>query len=164
MDDMPIWTGAGTDYAIRFTDHAGRERTWFARYNPQAQHGQRDWSVAGWWAWPERWDDVWERELVFLTGRRADAVDEFALLVVHGWMRPFGYVGGDTGRPIYGKGSVRRERAFIVAELTGCGVCSTCHRVMRLDEGGLLRRHGRHTARCPGSHRIPAEEPALVAS
>lgn len=161
---LPVWTGTGTDYTIRFTDDAGQERTWNARYNPQAQSGQRDWSIAGWWTWPDYWDDVWEGELLFLAGRRADAQDEFLLLVVHGWTRAHGYVDGDVNRPIYGKGKVRRERAFIVAELTGGGVCATCHRVMRLDDGGFLHRHGRHKAKCPGSHRSPADEPALEAS
>lgn len=161
---LPIWTGGDGDYTIRFTDHAGRDRTWFARFNPEAQPGQHDWSCRGWWAWPDYWDDVWERELLFLDGGLAEAKHEFLLLVVHGWMRPFGYVNGDTRRPIYGKETVRRERAFIVAELTGGGVCPTCRRVVRLDEGRFLHRHGPHKAKCPDSRRSPAEEPALEAS
>lgn len=164
LTDTPIWTRAGTDCTIRFTDHAGREHTWFARYNDRAQQGQREWSCRGWWAWPDHWDADGERELLFLAGARDDATDEFLLLVVHGWARPYGFVDGDANRPIYGKGDVRRERAFIVAEITAGGVCSTCHRVMRIDESGFLRRHGRHTATCPGSHRSPADEPTLGAS
>lgn len=163
-DVLPVWTGNGTDYTVRFTDAAGQERTWFARYNPQAQPGHGNWSIAGWWAWPDYWDVAWEGELLFLAGRRADAMDEFALLVVHNWMRPFGYVNGDVNRPIYGKGTALRERAFIVAEITGGGVCPTCRRVTRLDESGFIYRHGPHKAKCLGSRQNPADEPALVVS
>jgi hypothetical protein len=66
---------------------------------------------------PKQWyvlDDG--HEPWWLAANIADAKDEF-LLAWHGWKRPFGFVDGDVTRPVYGKGTIRRERAEILAEI-----------------------------------------------
>jgi hypothetical protein len=152
---IPNGHTARPDYLVRFTDTDGRRHDWHARYDNFSGIGRR--RNMAWHAWPDIPDG---EDPVWLGWRINDAKDEFLLLVVHGWTRPFGFVDGDTGRPIYGKGDVRRERKFILAELTGRSVCPRCHKTPHVRVDGTLNAHHRPRSldRCPGSHGKPAVE------
>lgn len=168
-----VWNGGPYwDYLARFTDTDGRRHDWNIRFDNFDGDGRR--SHMAWHAWPEIPDpDLWDRP-VHLSGGIREAQDEFLIRIVHGWQPGFGYAEYNTNRPIYGKDGVRRERAFILAELTGRGVCPQCWRVVGVGPGGstngsfgvsvkadALHRHGPHKGRCPGSFGAPAKETVL---
>jgi hypothetical protein len=152
---IPNGRTARPDYLVRFTDTDGRRHDWHARYDNFDGTGRR--RNMAWHTWPDIRD---EEDPIWLGWRIGDAKDEFLLLIVHGWSRPFGFVNGDTSRPIYGKGDVRCERKFIVAELTGHGVCPRCSKTPQVRTDGMLGAHNRPRSldRCSGSHGEPASE------
>ncbi len=163
--NMPAWTmdrRGYHGYAITFIGDDGCEQAWHAWLVPKAGPGNTWWSSRGWYCLSETADP--DNEPLYLGRTLPYAHDEFLLMIVHGWTRPYGFVDGQAGRPIYGHpGGVRRERAFIIAELTGRGVCRNCHCITGLREDATIRRHGSLTTACPGTKQAPAIEPELKA-
>lgn len=160
---IPVWYGHDREYLVRYLDHEGRKHDWHVRFDNFDGTGRH--RNMAFYAWPDVPDpDVWDKP-VLLHRRLADAKDEFALRVVHGWQRGFGYADGDAGRPVYGRGGERRERRFIVAELNGRAVCARCGKAMTLWGDGCLRAHNRPRSldRCAGSHKAPAVETVTFA-
>lgn len=158
-DWIQVWSGRHGEYLARYTDADGRRHDWHVCKDRLGGRGER--SPLGWYAWPEipdrkRWDGP-----LFLDSRLADARDEFLLLVVHGWGRPFGYADGDGCRPIYAKDGIRRERAHILAELTGDRICRGCSRPRKTRADGTIVAHIAPDTldRCRGTHGEPAAEP-----
>lgn len=156
--NTPEWIPNGRiarpDYLVRFADVDGRRHDWHVRFDGTGRRNM------AWHAWPDFPDpDRWDKP-VRLARRIGDAMDEFLLLVVHGWVRGFGYADGDGNRPIYGKGDERRERRFVVAGITGRSVCPHCPKSPQVRTDGMLTAHNRpHSLdRCPGSRGEPATE------
>ena len=157
---IAVWAGRH-GYLVRFTDTEGRRHDWNVQFDNCDGTSRR--RQMAWHAWPDIPDpDEWDKPL-WLSRSIATARDEFLLVVVHGWRRGFGYADGDSARPIYGKPGARRERRFIVAELTGRGVCPRCPKLPRLLKNGTLNAHHepRSSARCLGTHKPPAAETPL---
>ena len=156
---ITVWSGRHAEFLVRFTDDTGRRHDWHVGRGRFGRHGER--SPLGWYAWPEIPDRIQWGEPTFLHTRLPDAREELLLLVVHHWRRPFGYADGDASRPIYAKGIDRRERAFIVAELTGRAICAGCGRAhkLRTDQTVLAHKKPRSTNRCAGALQSPAVEP-----
>ena len=112
LPPKPVWTRVDPwEWSVAVTRASGVEVTYrvvkdnFSRDESRRQRGRREW-----WALQDGHEPWW------LARRIDDAKDEF-LLAWHGWTRPFGFVDGDATRPIYGKGSKRRERAVVLAEI-----------------------------------------------
>lgn len=154
---IATWNGK-PGYLIRFTDAEGRRHDWNAAFDDFDGTGRR--RNMAWHAWPDIPDPDRRDQPVFLHRRIGDAKDEFLLRIVHGWQAAFGYVDHDSARPIYGKPGARRERRFILAELTGYGVCPRCTKNPHVRVDGTLNAHNRPRSvdRCVGTHRAPAEE------
>ncbi|ACU71827.1 hypothetical protein Caci_2918 [Catenulispora acidiphila DSM 44928] len=149
---IPVWYGYDREFLVRFTDADNRRHDWHVRSDNFDGTGRR--RHMAWHAWPdipdpERWDKP-----VFLHRRLADAKDEFALVVMQGWRRGFGYTESVTGSPIYGRDSARRERRFLVAELHGRGICPRCGKLVHVRTDGMLNAHNRPRSldRCDGTH------------
>lgn len=161
----PEWIPAqdGRQFAVSFTDADGRQHDWHVFLDSFDGTGRRR-NVA-WHAWPDVPDwDRWDRP-VLLHRRLAGAKDEFLVRIVHGWQPGYGFAEGEGFRPIYGRGGQRRERRFIVAELTGRGICPRCGKSVHVRVDGGLNAHNRPRSldRCSGSHKPPAVEPTTFA-
>ena len=150
------WPARRPDYLVRFIDTDGRQHDWHVKYDNFDGTGRR--RHMAWHAWPDIPDpDRWDKPL-WLSRSIVTARDEFLLVVVHGWHRGFGYADHESHRPIYGKDGTRRERTFILAELTGRGVCPRCSKSVHVRTDGTLNAHNRPRSldRCSGSHQAPA--------
>lgn len=108
LPPQPRWTRVDSwEWSVTTIKASGAEvthrvcKTNFDRFG----RGRKQWYVL------EDGQEPW-----WLAANIADAKDEF-LLAFHGWRRPFGFVDGDSTRPIYGKGQQRRERAEVLAEI-----------------------------------------------
>lgn len=106
LPPKPVWTRVDPwEWSVTVTRDLGVEQTRRVCKTRFEERGPKQWYVlenghAPWW----------------LASNIDDAKDEF-LLAWHGWRRPFGFVDGDSTRPIYGKGQQRRERAEVLAEI-----------------------------------------------
>ena len=159
---IPNGRTARPDYLVRFTDVDGRRHDWHVRWDNFDGTGRR--RHMAWHAWPDIPDpDRWGDRPVWLSRSIVTAREEFLLVVVHGWQRGFGYAEDDGHRPVYGKDGARRERKFILAELTGRGVCPRCCKSVHVRTDGALNAHNRPRSldRCDGSHQAPAVETLL---
>lgn len=157
---IAVWHGRHA-YLVRFADAEGRRHDWHVQFDNFDGTGRR--RHMAWHAWPDVPDpDRWDKP-VFLHRRLADAQEEFWIRIVHGWQSCFGYAEHDSARPIYGRPGERRERRFILAELTGRGVCPRCPKTPHLRTDGTLNAHRppRSLDRCPGTHGAPAVETPL---
>lgn len=106
LPPKPVWTRVDPwEWSVTVTRASGAEVIHRVRKTRFADRGRLEWHVV---------DDG--HEPWWLASNLADAKDEF-LLAWHGWKRPFGFVDGDSARPIYGKRDLRRERAVILAEI-----------------------------------------------
>lgn len=106
LPSSPTWTRVNRwEWSVTTTNASGTEHTRRVRKTRFADRGRLAWYVL------EDGHQPW-----WLAANIADAKDEF-LLAWHGWKRPFGFVDGDSTRPIYGKRGQRRERAVILAEI-----------------------------------------------
>lgn len=106
LPPKPVWTRVDPwEWAVTVTRDSGTEQTRRVRKTRFTDRGRLAWYVL------EDGHQPW-----WLAANIADAKDEF-LLAWHGWTRPFGFVDGDSTRPIYGKRGQRRERAAILAEI-----------------------------------------------
>lgn len=106
LPPKPVWIrDSHGDWLVTVTLVDGIQRTRRVCKTRFAERGRREWYVL------EDGHHPW-----WLASNIDDAKDEF-LLAWHGWRRPFGFVDGDSTRPIYGKGQQRRERAEVLAEI-----------------------------------------------
>lgn len=159
---IPVWHGRH-GYLVRFTDADNRKHDWHVAFDNFDGTGRR--KHMAWYAWPDIPNpDVWDKP-VRLSRSIREARDEFLIRIVHGWQGCYGYADYDSSRPVYGKGDQRRERRFILAELTGRAICARCGKSMTLWGDGCLRAHNRPRSldRCAGSHQAPAVEPTTFA-
>jgi len=162
---VPEWipTQDGRQYEVSFTDADGRQHDWHVFLDNFDGTGRR--RNMAWHAWPNVPDwDRWDRP-VWLHRRIGDARDEFLVRIVHGWQRGYGFADGGAGDAIYGRDGIRRERRFIVAELTGRGICARCGKSVHVRVDGTLNAHRRPRSldRCGGTHQEPAVEPETFA-
>jgi hypothetical protein len=160
--NLPEWIPNGRiarpDYLVRFADADGRRHDWHVRYDNFDGTGRR--RHMAWHAWPDLPDPDLSDRPVWLSRGIVTAREEFLVRIVHGWQKGYGYAEGEGHRPIYGKDGVRRERKFVVAELTGRGVCPRCWKTPHIRANGTLNAHNRPRSldRCSGSHGEPAAE------
>lgn len=161
---IPVWHGLPKTYLVRFLDAGGRKHDWTVQWNNFDGTGRR--RNMAYYAWPDIPDpDRWDKP-VLLHRSIGGAKDEFLVRIVHGWQPGYGFAEGEGFRPIYGKGLWRRERRFIVAGLTGRGVCPQCPKMVHVRVDGTLNAHNRPRSleRCAGTHERPEKEFVTVAS
>jgi hypothetical protein len=159
---IPVWHGRH-EYLVRFADAENRNHDWHVAFDNFDGTGRR--KHMAWHAWPDIPEpDVWDKP-VWLSRRIGEAKNEFLVRVVHSWQPGYGFAEDGAGDAVYGKGGRRRERRFIVAELTGRGICARCGKSMTLWGDGCIRAHNRPRGldRCAGSHQAPAVEPTTFA-